>query len=119
MIDYEKANVKFAKQLRKNATPWENKLWYEYLRGLKKQGFKFVRQKPIGPYIADFYCHQLRLIIELDGSGHYTLEQQAYDRERTIYFNNLGYKEIRFLNTDINTKFKEVCTLIQDNVTNS
>ena len=45
MIDYEKANVKFAKQLRKNATPWENKLWYEYLKGLKKQGFKFVRQK--------------------------------------------------------------------------
>ena len=57
-----------AQSLRRDATPAERKLWYEFLRELPH---KFTRQKPLGRYIADFYCSELRLVIELDGDSHY------------------------------------------------
>ena len=119
MLYYDHKNIKYAKELRKNATPWENKLWYQFLKGLKDKGYKFVRQKSIGPYIADFYCHQYKLVIELDGGGHYTDSQITYDNKRTAYFNSLNINEIRIINTDIDKKFAEVCTLIYNKLTNS
>ena len=66
MIEYDKRNIPRAKELRKNMTPWERKLWYEYLR---QYPVRFQRQKAIGEYIADFYCAKARLVIELDGGG--------------------------------------------------
>ena len=57
-----------AQELRKNATKEENHLWYDFLRTYPVQ---FLRQKPFGPYIVDFYCHKAKLAIELDGSQHY------------------------------------------------
>ena len=82
MIEYNKNNISLAKSLRKNMTPWERKLWYNYLR---HYNVRFQRQKAIGDYIVDFYCAKARLIIELDGGGHYTTEQQEKDKIRTEY----------------------------------
>ena len=79
MLYYDKKNVPLARQLRKNMTPWENKLWYQFLRTFTP---RFQRQKPIGGYIADFYCAKTRLVIELDGAQHYTPEQQQTDIDR-------------------------------------
>lgn len=68
MKNYNKDNIKLAKNLRKNLTPWERKLWYDFLRTYP---VRFQRQKTISNYIVDFYCARARLIIELDGGGHY------------------------------------------------
>ena len=72
MKEYNKSNIPLAKTLRKNMTPWENKLWYQFLRSYP---VKFYRQRAVGEYIVDFYCARAKLIIELDGGGHYTDEQ--------------------------------------------
>ena len=64
MKPYNKSNIPLAKNLRKNMTPWERKLWYEFLRDYP---IRFQRQKSIGKYIVDFYCAKAKLIIELDG----------------------------------------------------
>ena len=73
MIYYEGNNIKHARNLRKNMTPWERKLWYCFL---KAYPIRFQRQKPISHYIADFYCAKAKLIIELDGGGHYEKEAE-------------------------------------------
>ena len=72
MNDYNKENIPLAKTLRKNMTPLERKLKYDFLRNYP---VRFQRQKAIGNYIVDFYCARARLVIELDGGGHYTMEQ--------------------------------------------
>lgn len=64
MKSYNRGNIPLAKQLCKNMTPWERKLWYEFLSGYP---IRFQRQKAIGDYIADFYCAKARMIVELDG----------------------------------------------------
>ena len=66
MKEYNKANIPLAKTLRKNMTPWERKLWYEFLRNYP---IRCQRQKAIGNYIADFYCAKAKLVIELDGGN--------------------------------------------------
>ena len=68
---YNSKNIVLAKALRKNATPQETKLWYEFL---SKYNVRFQRQKAIDNFIADFYCHKAKLVIEIDGSQHYTEE---------------------------------------------
>lgn len=80
MKDYNKANIPLAKALRKNMTPWERKLWYDFLRTYP---VRFQRQKAIGNYIVDFYCAKAGLVIELDGGGHYTPQQSEKDLIRT------------------------------------
>ena len=113
MKDYEKKNVVLARELRKNMTPEEKHLWYDYLC---KYPDRFQRQKPIGSYIADFYCAEAKLVVELDGGGHYTEKQEAYDRERTEYMNSLGIAVIRFNNMDVVKKFSGVCMAINEAV---
>jgi len=88
-----------ADKLRKSMTEPEKILW-EYLR-TKPEGFKFRRQHPIGIYILDFYCHELRLSIEIDGGYHLSEEQKEKDSERTLYLNDLGIKEFRFKNDEV------------------
>jgi very-short-patch-repair endonuclease len=73
-----------ARKLGKNQTPEKAILWSR-LRNRRLNGLKFYRQRPIGPYIADFYCAQHRLVIELDGGGH--LRRQTYDQRRTEWLN--------------------------------
>lgn len=68
-------------------TPQERRLWYGWLR---KMPYRFQRQKPIGPYIADFYCHRARLIVEIDGWRHFTDSGRDADTRRTTYLESLG-----------------------------
>ena len=109
MKEYNKANIPFAKQLRKNMTPWERKLWYEYLRNYP---VRFQRQKAIGKYIVDFYCAKIGLIIELDGSGHYTAEQAEKDAVRTKELEAMGLTVLRICNVDVRRNFRGVCEYI-------
>ena len=106
MKAYNKANIPLAKTLRKNMTPWERKLWYEYLRNYP---VRFQRQKAIGNYIADFYCAKARLIIELDGGGHFTPEQRDADAVRTNALEAMGLTVLRISNLDVDRNFRGVC----------
>ena len=90
-------------------TPWERKLWYEYLRNYP---VRFQRQKAIGNYIADFYCAKIGLVIELDGSGHYTAEQAEKDAVRTKELEVMGLTVLRFCNEDVHRNFRGVCEYI-------
>ncbi len=89
-----------AKALRKNMTPAELKLW-QHIKDNKISGLRFRRQHPIDIFIADFYCHKLRLIIELDGKIHNNSTNQEYDKNRTAELERLGIKVIRFTNEEV------------------
>ena len=112
MIHYSH-NVENAKKLRKNMTPWERKLWYLFL---KDYTFRFQRQKCIGEFIVDFYCHQAKLVVELDGSQHYEPQEQEYDRIRTSYLETQGMKVLRFSNLDVDRQFYSICEIIHQTV---
>lgn len=88
-----------AAKLRLKMTETESLLW-ERLKG-KSLGFKFRRQHPINRYVLDFYCHEKRLSVELDGGYHLTKEQTLKDKERTEYLNSVGITEFRFTNSDV------------------
>lgn len=109
MKPYNRKNIPLAISLRKKMTPWESRLWYQFLRAYP---IRFQRQKAIGNYIVDFYCAKARLVIELDGGGHYTDEQQAADAVRTQALERMGLQVIRFCNTDIDRNFQGVCEAI-------
>ena len=87
-----------SRDLRKNMTDVERMLWAK-IRSHQLQGFRFRRQHPVGNYIADFVCIELKLIIELDGGQH--SNQQEYDMERTQWLQTKGYKMVRFWNNDV------------------
>jgi len=108
-LKYNGNNIPFAKQLRKQATPQENHLWYDFL---STYDVRFQRQKAIGNFIADFYCHKAKLIIEIDGTQHFTDDGKKADEFRTEQLEQYGLKVIRFTNRQINRKFKEVCDYI-------
>jgi len=109
MKDYNKANIPLAKALRKNMTPWERKLWYEYLRNYP---LRFQRQKAIGNYIVDFYCAKVGLVIELDGGGHYTHQQIEKEQFRTKELEAMNLSVLRICNADIDRNFIGVCEYI-------
>ena len=99
----------FAKKLRKNMTPKENHLWYDYL---SKYPVKVYRQRIIDNFIVDFYCAKARLVIELDGSQHYTPDGKHYDGLRTDVIEKYKLKVIRFSNGDVDNKLAGVCSVI-------
>ena len=115
MKNYNKRNIPLAKNLRKNMTPWERKLWYTFLRDYP---VRFQRQKAIGNYIADFYCAKARLVIELDGGGHYTAEQEEKDELRTRDLEAMDLTVLRICNLDIDRNFCGVCEYIDSAVKN-
>ncbi|MGX2970489.1 endonuclease domain-containing protein [Ursidibacter sp. B-7004-1] len=98
-----------AKQLRSNMTDEERILW-EYLRAKRFCHIKFHRQKIIGCYIVDFVCLSHKLIIELDGSQH--LEQEDYDKQRTLFLNQQGFDVLRFWNKDVHLELDRVLDTI-------
>ena len=98
-----------ARELRKNATRHENHLWYDFLRTYPVQ---FKRQSVIFSFIADFYCPAARLVVELDGSQHFTEDAQEYDKARTEVIEMLGIRVLRFTNDDIDRHFRDVCDTI-------
>ena len=116
MKDYNKNNIPLAKELRKNMTPWERKLWYEYLRSYP---VRFQRQKAIGNYIVDFYCARAGLVVELDGGGHYNPEQMEADADRTKELESMKLRVLRICNTDIDRNFRGVCEFLDNEVRNS
>ena len=90
----------FAKTMRTNATEAEN-LMRQILRAKRFMNLKFRRQHVIALYIVDFYCHEIGLVIELDGSQHNTDDCRAYDFERTKFLEALGLKVVRYWNHDV------------------
>ena len=108
-LKYNANHTPLAQELRNNATPQENHLWYDFLC---KCEVRFQRQKPIGNYIADFYCHKAKLVIEIDGSQHGTEEGRSSDEFRTEVLSEYGLKVIRFTNYQIHTNFRGVCEFI-------
>jgi len=99
-----------AKALRKRMTPPERALWVA-LRGRKVAGLKFRRQAPIGPYIADFYCHEARLVVEVDGSTHQG-SQMAHDRNRDEWMRERGMRVLRVSGRDVLRKLEGVVRTI-------
>jgi len=88
-----------ALNLRKNETNTEKVLW-KILRNRNYNNLKFRRQHPIHPYIADFYCHELKLVVELDGLSHEHPDQIKYDRRRDDYMSKKGLTIIRITDTE-------------------
>lgn len=99
-----------AREMRHPQTPAEATLWHA-LRN-RKTGFKFRRQHPIYRFIIDFYCAKAKLLIEIDGESHLEPSQEEYDKARTEYLEELGYKVIRFTNNDVRFKLNEVANKI-------
>ncbi|MBQ9842180.1 MAG: endonuclease domain-containing protein [Clostridia bacterium] len=101
--------TKNAKALRKNMTKEERHLWYDFLRSYP---IRFLRQKVIDNYIVDFYCHEARMIIELDGSQHYQANEMIKDKIRTQKIKNRDLTVIRIPNNEISRNFRGVCEYI-------
>lgn len=106
-----------AKRLRNNVTQTEMILW-----GRLKEYFpelRFRRQHPLSIYIADFYCHPLKLVLEVDGSVHGLEEVKAHDKERETNLQSLGLTIMRFSNEEINKNIKSVIERIQHFISNA
>ena len=97
--------VPLAKQLRREMTKEERHLWYDFLRSYP---VRFSRQKVLGKYIADFYCAEAKLVIELDGSQHYEPDNAQKDDERTEFLKGYGLNVLRIPNNEINRNFGSV-----------
>jgi very-short-patch-repair endonuclease len=103
-----------AKELRREMTPEERKLWYCFLRDYP---IKIYKQRIIESFIVDFYCASAKLVIEIDGSQHYTEQGLAYDSERSAIFSNYGLLVLRFSNKEISLNFSGVCEQIDRVIT--
>ena len=102
-----------ARKLRKNQTSQERIIW-NLLRNQQFQGLKFRRQYPVGNYIVDFICKEIKLIIEIDGGQHNSEEGIEYDLKRTEYLETKGYKVIRFWNNEIDNNLEGVYQSLMD-----
>ncbi len=103
----------YARDLRKSDTRAEAQLWQQ-LRNRTLENHKFIRQFPIGPYIADFACRDKKLIVEIDGATHSTEQEIASDWVRTAYLNDTGYRVVRFQNIEIHEGMDQVLVLISE-----
>ena len=101
--------------MRNEMTAAEKKLWYGYL---EQDRNRWLRQKPIGDYIIDFYCPKLKLAIEVDGTTHLENKDIIYDQRRTKELNKLGIKILRFWNNDILDGLAEVENVIEEQIKN-
>ena len=110
-IDYRRRLNRPARGLRRDPTPAERKLWYDFLRDLP---IRFTRQKPLGEYIADFYCASHVLIIEVDGDSHFSPRGESYDARRTAALEARGLRVMRFTNQEVMQNFEAVCQRIRD-----
>jgi very-short-patch-repair endonuclease len=104
-----------ARDLRRDPTPAERKLWFEFL---STHFEKFTRQKPLGRYVADFYCARRRLVIELDGDSHFTNSAARYDEARTHALAVYRIVVVRFTNAEVMQQFEGVCAKIDQALTN-
>ena len=102
-----------ARNLRNNMTEQERKLW-NIIRNRNFYGYRFLRQYVIGQYIVDFICREKKVVIEIDGGQHNESENIEYDKQRTKYLENKGYKVIRFWNNDIDSNIEGVYKHLQN-----
>ena len=102
-----------AKALRRTMTPHERKLWYLFLRSYP---VKIYKQRIIDRYIVDFYCAKAKLVIEIDGSQHYTEQGQYADANRSYVFEKFGLTVMRFSNREIDKEFDAVCEMIHNEI---
>ena len=102
-----------ARELRHNMTQQEQKLWYRFLR---KYPVKIYKQRIVESFIVDFYCSKALLVIEVDGSQHYTEQGEAYDLERSAVLERYGLLVLRFSNLEVEQEFDGVCTLIDKTI---
>jgi len=113
MLPYN-ANLKQrSRELRENMTDAERYLWTK-LRRKQQRGYQFYRQKPIGDYIVDFFCPRGKLVIEVDGSQHFSEEISEYDRIRDEYMSSLDLRVLRFANTEMLGNIEGVVESIED-----
>ena len=115
-VPYRRSLTSRARALRRDGTPAERKLWYEFL---SDQAEKFTRQKPLGNYVADFYCSRHRLAIEVDGDSHFIEAAQRHDQARTRVLESLGVRVLRFTNSEVMEAFEGVCMEIRRALENS
>ena len=104
--NYNKSLVKNSQTLRKNMTPEEKMIWYQFLKRLP---YTVNRQKLIGNFIVDFYIAEKRTVIEIDGVQHKTKENEEKDKERDAELNKLDIRVLRYTNKTVNTVFNRVC----------
>ncbi len=110
---YNKKLTPITKVLRRNMTPEEKHLWYDFL---KKLPCTVHRQKVLDSYVVDFYIAEAKLIVELDGSGHEALIQKQADQIRDYRLEQQGFKILRFSNIDIEKRFSFVCETINEKI---
>jgi very-short-patch-repair endonuclease len=110
-IPKNKNLIKIAQNLRRKMTKEERHLWYDFLMRYPVQ---FNRQKVIGNYIVDFYCHKAKVVIELDGSQHYEEDGLNNDKLRAKFFNKLGLEILRIPNNEIWDNFLGTCEAIDN-----
>ena len=104
-------HIEGARRLRHEMTPEERRLWYDYL---KSAPFHVYKQRPVDGYIVDFYIPSAKLIIELDGSQHFTEDGILYDTIRTDILALYHLSVLRFKNSDIRDRFHQVCKSIAE-----
>ncbi|MFO7888699.1 MAG: DUF559 domain-containing protein [bacterium] len=97
---YNPALKERARKLRKNMTEAERKLW-SHIRKKQIKDIQFLRQRPIGNYVVDFYAPEVELVVEVDGGQHYQGEEKEYDQKRDDYLQGLGIRILRFSNKEV------------------
>ncbi len=101
-----------ARELRKNLTQQERKLW-NIIKNKQFYGYKFLRQYPIEPYIVDFVCREKKIIIEIDGGQHNEPWEVEYDKKRSLFLASRGFKVVRFWNNEIDNNIEGVYKTLQ------
>jgi len=110
---YNSTLIPRARELRKDMTDQERRLWYGFLRVYP---VRIKRQMVIGQFIADFYCAKAKLAIELDGSQHFTDDGMQYDTEREQMMQKFGIETIRYTNLEVDRQFEAVCESIDAHI---
>ena len=109
-LPYEEGLVSRARELRKNMTPAEKKLWYQYLCRFP---LRVWRQRPIDRYVVDFYCPKLKLVIEVDGDSHFQENAPEQDAMRTATLESYGLRVVRFTNADVLENLEGVAEILE------
>ena len=118
MLPYNKYLKQHSRELRNNLTDAERSLWSK-LRRKQLNGVQFYRQRIIGDYIVDFYCHQAKIVVEVDGSQHYSQDMMERDRKRDEYMKSSGLMVLRFSDAEVLENIEGVVQRIWEHMSES